>query len=238
MSLLHSFYCWGAVGVILGSTLFFPVFGTEHWRSLTLLWACPKALEIWLAPVCLPLSWDSPVCYTENEQETEPGKDHAAVRDMLFSGFSFPLPILSLPGCALCGFSVGVMWPGTISLSSQRCPRGGTAMFAFLALAGDPWRYSRPGSGRKFLGTVWRQSENRTAGRHNFPDSSGSLLACFEPKDEISHPKVTELQKFQKDTCFMCTFVLCQCRSRHFVCERHYLSVIIKSYETSNLCDI
>lgn len=149
-----------------------------------------------------------------------------------------PLPILSLPGCALCGFSVGVMWPGTISLSSQRCPRGGTAMFAFLALAGDPWRYSRPGSGRKFLGTVWRQSENRTAGRHNFPDSSGSLLACFEPKDEISHPKVTELQKFQKDTCFMCTFVLCQCRSQHFVCERHYLSVIIKSYETSNLCDI
>lgn len=148
------------------------------------------------------------------------------------------LPILSLPGCALCGFSVGVMWPGTISLSSQRCPRGGTAMFAFLALAGDPWRYSRPGSARKFLGTVWRQSENRTAGRHNFPDSSGSLLACFEPKDEISHPKVTELQKFQKDTCFMCTFVLCQCRSQHFVCERHYLSVIIKSYETSNLCDI
>ena len=65
MSLLHSFYCWGAVGVILDSTLIFPVFGTEHWRILTLLWACPKALEIWLAPVCLPLSWDSPVCCTE-----------------------------------------------------------------------------------------------------------------------------------------------------------------------------
>ena len=29
MSLLHSFYCWGAVGVILGSTLFFTVFGVE-----------------------------------------------------------------------------------------------------------------------------------------------------------------------------------------------------------------
>ena len=29
------------------------------------------------------------------------------------------------------------MWPGSISISSQRCPRGGTAMFAFLALAGD-----------------------------------------------------------------------------------------------------
>ena len=47
------------------------------------------------------------------------------------------LPILGLVGCALCGFGVGVMWPGSISISSQRCPRGGTAMFAFLALAGD-----------------------------------------------------------------------------------------------------
>ena len=47
------------------------------------------------------------------------------------------LPILGLVGCALCGLGVGVMWPGSISISSQRCPRGGTAMFAFLALAGD-----------------------------------------------------------------------------------------------------
>jgi fucose permease len=47
------------------------------------------------------------------------------------------LPILGLAGCALCGFAVGIMWPGTISISAQQCPRGGTAMFAFLALAGD-----------------------------------------------------------------------------------------------------
>lgn len=46
-------------------------------------------------------------------------------------------PVLGLAGCALCGFAVGVMWPGSISLSSKTCPRGGTAMFAFLALAGD-----------------------------------------------------------------------------------------------------
>ena len=45
--------------------------------------------------------------------------------------------ILGLAGCALCGLAVGIMWPGTISISSQKCPRGGTAMFAFLALAGD-----------------------------------------------------------------------------------------------------
>ena len=47
------------------------------------------------------------------------------------------LPILGLAGCALCGLSVGIMWPGSISVSSQSCPKGGTAMFAFLALAGD-----------------------------------------------------------------------------------------------------
>ena len=47
------------------------------------------------------------------------------------------LPILGLAGCALCGLAVGIMWPGSISISSKHCPKGGTAMFAFLALAGD-----------------------------------------------------------------------------------------------------
>ena len=47
------------------------------------------------------------------------------------------LPLPGLAGCALCGMAVGIMWPGSISISSQNCPRGGTAMFAFLALAGD-----------------------------------------------------------------------------------------------------
>jgi len=39
MSLLHSFYCWGAMGVILGSTLFFVLFGVENWKILTFIWA-------------------------------------------------------------------------------------------------------------------------------------------------------------------------------------------------------
>lgn len=48
-----------------------------------------------------------------------------------------PSPVLGLIGCALCGLSVGVMWPGTFSLAARAIPTGGTAMFAFLALAGD-----------------------------------------------------------------------------------------------------
>lgn len=38
MSLLHSFYCWGCTGVVLISTLFFTIFGIEHWKALTLFW--------------------------------------------------------------------------------------------------------------------------------------------------------------------------------------------------------
>lgn len=44
---------------------------------------------------------------------------------------------MGLIGCIVCGFSVGIMWPGTISLSSEKFPAGGTAMFALLAMAGD-----------------------------------------------------------------------------------------------------
>ena len=48
-----------------------------------------------------------------------------------------PWPALNLVGCALCGFSVGILWPGTLSRASAMLRRGGTAMFALLALAGD-----------------------------------------------------------------------------------------------------
>lgn len=48
-----------------------------------------------------------------------------------------PLPALSMIGCALSGFSVGIMWPGTFSLSAKKLPKGSTAMFALLALGGD-----------------------------------------------------------------------------------------------------
>ena len=48
-----------------------------------------------------------------------------------------PIPLLSLIGCGICGLSVGVLWPGTFSLSAEKYPQGGTTMFALLALAGD-----------------------------------------------------------------------------------------------------
>lgn len=47
------------------------------------------------------------------------------------------IPLLGLLGCAVCGFSVGIFWPGTFSIAASKLPAGGTAMYAFMALAGD-----------------------------------------------------------------------------------------------------
>lgn len=58
------------------------------------------------------------------------------VAGYLLCAFS-PVAWLGLAGCALVGFSVGILWPGTVSFASARMPRGGTALFALLALAGD-----------------------------------------------------------------------------------------------------
>ena len=208
MSLLHSFYCWGAVGVILGSTVFFAIFGVENWKILTLIWAliplintfnfmtCPierlleegeslpvrKLLSIplfWLMillMVCAGASEASMAQWASAFTESALGVSKT-VGDLagpclfaVFMGITrviygkmsekldltkvmllcgtlcvlcyltaslSPIPILGLAGCAICGMAVGIMWPGTLSISSQKCPRGGTAMFAFLALAGD-----------------------------------------------------------------------------------------------------
>ena len=48
-----------------------------------------------------------------------------------------PIPQISLIACAICGLSVGIMWPGTFSKASAALPKGGTALFALLALGGD-----------------------------------------------------------------------------------------------------
>ncbi len=208
MSLLHSFYCWGAVGVILGSTVFFAVFGIENWKILTLVWAmipllntfnfmtCPierlleegeslsirKLLSIplfWLLILLMICSgaseasmaqWAS--AFTESALGVSKSVGDLAgpclfavlmgitrviygkmsdkldlTKVMLLCGTLCvacyltaslsPSPVLGLVGCAFCGAAVGIMWPGTLSISSQKCPKGGTAMFAFLALAGD-----------------------------------------------------------------------------------------------------
>jgi fucose permease len=66
-------------------------------------------------------------------------------------------PAAGLAGCILCGFSVGIMWPGTISITSPRLPRGGTALFALLAMSGDLGGAFGP----SLVGLVTQQAGNR-----------------------------------------------------------------------------
>lgn len=208
MSLLHSFYCWGSVGVILLSTLFFTVFGIDSWKTLACVWAVIPLVNIYNFAVCpieyltgggqgmragsllrLPLFWIAVVlmiCAGASElsmaqwasayAESALGLSKAVgdlagpcmfaitmgvsrtiygkyggrmdlMKFMMGSGLLCLLcylaaslsgnPLVGLTGCILCGFSVGIMWPGTISICSKRIPAGGTAMFALLAMAGD-----------------------------------------------------------------------------------------------------
>lgn len=208
MSLLHSFYCWGAVGVILGSTLFFSIFGTSAWRFLACLWAlipllnvfnfaaCPiepivqdgKGLTIsqllkkhkFILFIILMISagasevtmaqWASAfaesalhvpkavgdlagpcgfavfmgisrILYGKFGEKTDLTKFMIISGCLCFISYlltaTAKLPVMGLIGCMTCGFSVGIMWPGSISITSKAIPAGGTAMFALLALAGD-----------------------------------------------------------------------------------------------------
>ena len=210
MSLLHSFYCWGHVGVVLLSTLYFSVFGVENWKILALLWAAVPIVDLFLflnAPIysladkeegaglsagalfskgffwllllmmlCAGAAEQSVSQWSSAFAERGLGISKTAgdlagpmafallmglsrllfgkcgdrlplKRCMLFSTLLcvaaylcialIPSPVAGLIGCALCGFSVGIFWPGTYSIAAAALPGGGTAMFAFLALAGD-----------------------------------------------------------------------------------------------------
>ena len=209
MSMLHSFYCWGHVGVVLISTLFFYVFGIENWKILAAAWAVipicnafvftkvpiAKLIEegesglrlrelfgikiFWILlimMICAGASEQAVSQWASTFAEKGLGISKTAGdlagpmafailmgasrafygkygdrihldRFMIYScclciasylGISLsPNPLLSLFACAICGLSVGIMWPGTFSKASAALPRGGTAMFAFLALGGD-----------------------------------------------------------------------------------------------------
>ena len=209
MSMLHSFYCWGHVGVVLLSTLFFSLVGISHWKLLALLWATVPLgnllafLRVPIAPLIAEgetgmriselfgsgLFWVFVVmmiCSGASEQAVSQWASTFAEKGLgvtktigdlagpmafavlMGSSRAFygrfgdrinldrfmigscllciaaylcialsPLPAVSLAGCALCGLSVGIMWPGSFSKASAALPRGGTAMFAFLALGGD-----------------------------------------------------------------------------------------------------
>ena len=209
MSMLHSFYCWGHVGVVLISTVFFSAFGIANWKILAVLWAIVPLVNaaaftkvpirslmeegetglslkelltmrtFWILlimMICAGASeqgvsqWASilaekglgitktagdlagPMAFailmgTSRAFYGKYGDRISLDRFMVLSsllciasylGISLlGMPQLSLVCCALCGLSVGIMWPGTFSKAAAALPKGGTAMFALLALGGD-----------------------------------------------------------------------------------------------------
>ena len=216
MSLLHSFYCWGHVAVVLLSTAYFALAGVDNWRYLPFLWAALPLLNAFLyakVPMRPPLAAHERtplkalfsrrlfwlfllmmVCAGASEQAMSQWSSLFAERGLavgktvgdllgpcafaalmglarllygilgdrlnirramvLSAGLcvacyllaaNAPHPLLGLLGCAVTGFSVGLMWPGTFSMVARAFPQGGTAMFAMLALAGDVGCSAGPG---------------------------------------------------------------------------------------------
>ena len=209
MSLLHSFYCWGHVGVVLLSTLFFQLCGIGNWKILAVLWAIvpllnavaftkvpmaqlleegdtglsmkelasmkmfwvlmlmmlcagasEQAVSQWasalaekgfgisktlgdlIGPMAFAILMGSSRAYYGkfgdkiNLEKFMIGSSILCIISYLMISL-IPIPALGFLGCALCGLSVGIMWPGTFRVASASMPRGGTGMFALLALAGD-----------------------------------------------------------------------------------------------------
>ena len=172
MSMLHSFYCWGHVGVVLLSTLFFgetgmrisELFGSGLFWVFVVMMICSgaseQAVSQWastfaekglgvtktIGDLAGPMAFavlmgSSRAFYGRfgdriNLDRFMIGSCLLCIAAYLCIALS-PLPAVSLAGCALCGLSVGIMWPGSFSKASAALPRGGTAMFAFLALGGD-----------------------------------------------------------------------------------------------------
>lgn len=209
MSLLHSFYCWGHVAVVLLSTLFFQIAGIGNWKIMAAVWAIVPIINIFVfakTPIAPLVSEEESgmsikellvnktfwilmlmmICSGASEQAisqwasafAELGLGISKTAGDLAGPMAFAIlmgsarafygkygdkidldkfmvgssllcvaayllvslsssPLVSLIGCAICGLSVGIMWPGSFSKAAVSLKNGGTAMFAFLALGGD-----------------------------------------------------------------------------------------------------
>lgn len=209
MSLLHSFYCWGQMIVVLLSTVFFSVIGINNWRILAFIWAvlpvanmilftkvpiyslhekgtegltvrelfsirifwvfmfmmlcagaCEHSVSQWastfaeqelgvdktIGDLAGPMSFAflmgcARACYGKFGDRMDLDRFMKSSCILCIASYLcisiVPIPFVGLIGCALTGLSVGILWPATFSKSVAAIPGGNTAMFVFLALAGD-----------------------------------------------------------------------------------------------------
>ena len=208
MSILHSFYCWGVVVVVLISTLLFRILGIENWRWVACMWAVVPAFNavqftrvpiapivsegrgmtvgkllktklFWILFMLMICSGAAEVAvgqwasaFAESGLKVSKTVGDLAgpcmfavcmgVGRIFYAKFAdridlekyitgcgvlcvlsyiitiAPLgAVVNLIGCGICGVAVAMVWPGMLSVAAARCPTGGTAMFALLALGGD-----------------------------------------------------------------------------------------------------
>lgn len=216
MSLVHSFYCWGQMAVVLFTTLLLKALGEDIWFLLPVMWSIIPIYNLFqflrvplmptvseeektpvrelfktktflLALILMMCAGSSELTMSQwSSLFAEKGLQVPKMLGDLLGPFLFALfmgmgrtmyanlghkinlrsalvvsgalcvlcyavtifvqiPIISLLGCAVCGLSVSLMWPGTLSLTAGAWPKGGTAMFGLLAIFGDlgaaigPW---------------------------------------------------------------------------------------------------
>lgn len=208
MSLLHSFYCWGQVAVVLLTTLAVRLMGQDLWWILPIVWAALPFYNIFsftrvplrptvseeektpLGELCrsklFVLSMALMLCAGASELAMSQWSSLFAEQALgveklwgdllgpcLFAVFMgigrtiygvfgvrlnlyrsllatavlcvlcymgaalLAAPVLSLLCCGLCGFSISLMWPGVLSSTAGKHPKGGAAMFGLLAVCGD-----------------------------------------------------------------------------------------------------
>lgn len=208
MSLLHSFYCWGHVFLVVMSTVYFSLFGVQNWQVLACIWALIplfNALYFLFVPILRTVEQEKQmkvrdiirlnvfwllilimICAGASElamsQWASTFAESALGVSKMVGDLAGPcafatlmgvarafygkcserlplkkfmigcailcilcyiitmlahIPLLGLIGCAVCGFSVGIFWPGTFSVAAIKLPAGGTVMYALMALAGD-----------------------------------------------------------------------------------------------------
>ena len=209
MSLMHSFYSWGVVGVVIVSTVFFELFGINNWEIMACIWAIvplgniillstapmyeisdsgedkPNYKQLfsqkvfWLIIIIMLCSGAAELAVSQwastfVEQGFHLSKSTGdligvggfaafmGLSRVIYSKYANRISLIravalssclcivsylmiglsnsgaiGLMGCVLCGFSVGILWPGTLSMASEKVVSGGTTMFALCALGGD-----------------------------------------------------------------------------------------------------
>ena len=209
MSLMHSFYSWGVVGVVIVSTVVFELFGINNWEIMACIWAIvplgniillstapmyeisdsgedkPNYKQLfsqkvfWLIIIIMLCSGAAELAVSQwastfVEQGFHLSKSTGdligvggfaafmGLSRVIYSKYANRISLIravalssclcivsylmiglsnsgaiGLMGCVLCGFSVGILWPGTLSMASEKVVSGGTTMFALCALGGD-----------------------------------------------------------------------------------------------------